>query len=92
MRSERAHATPGVARAESATPGAPRWIRPLLRLLSPEGGRGKLTTLIFHRVRAEPDALFPGEMHAGAFRERMRWIRAWFNVLPLEEAVAALAR
>jgi len=92
MRSEGAHATPAIARIDDAPPGAPRWIRPLLRLLSPEGGRGKLTALIFHRVHAEPDALFPGEMHATAFRERLRWIRAWFNVLPLEEAVAALAR
>ena len=92
MSSERAHATPGVARIEGAAPGAPRSIRPLLRLLSPGGTRGRLTTLIFHRVHAEPDALFPGEMHAGAFRDRVRWIRAWFNVLPLEEAAAALAK
>jgi peptidoglycan/xylan/chitin deacetylase (PgdA/CDA1 family) len=67
-------------------------MRPVLRLLSPGGSRGKLTTLIFHRVHAEPDPLFPNEMHASAFRERLRWIRAWFDVLPLEEAVVALAR
>jgi peptidoglycan/xylan/chitin deacetylase (PgdA/CDA1 family) len=31
-------------------------------------------------------------MHAAAFLERMLWIRKWFNVLPLDEAVAALER
>ena len=71
---------------------ATRTFRLLLRALSPGGRRGKLTTLIFHRVRREPDALFPNEMHASAFRDRLRWIGAWFNVLPLDEAVAALAR
>ena len=71
---------------------ATRTFRLLLRALSPGGRRGKLTTLIFHRVRREPDILFPNEMHASAFRDRLRWIGAWFNVLPLDEAVAALAR
>jgi peptidoglycan/xylan/chitin deacetylase (PgdA/CDA1 family) len=42
-------------------------------------------------VHAEPDPLFPYEMHAKSFRERLGWIAAWFNVLPLDEAVAALA-
>ena len=92
MGSEGAHAKAAIARIDETRHGAPAWMRPLLRLLSPGGSRGKLTTLIFHRVHAEPDALFPNEMHAGAFRERLRWIRAWFEVLPLEEAVAALAR
>lgn len=65
--------------------------RPLFRALAPAGARGKLTILIFHRVRESRDALFPDEMHASAFRDRMRWIREWFNVLPLDQAVAALA-
>jgi peptidoglycan/xylan/chitin deacetylase (PgdA/CDA1 family) len=92
MDREGAHATAAIGRIDESRRGAPAWLRPLLRLLSPGGSRGKLTTLIFHRVHAEPDALFPNEMHAGAFRERLGWIRTWFNVLPLEEAVAALGR
>jgi peptidoglycan/xylan/chitin deacetylase (PgdA/CDA1 family) len=43
-------------------------------------------------VHAEPDPLFPTDMHARTFRERLRWICEWCNVLPLEDAVAALAR
>jgi peptidoglycan/xylan/chitin deacetylase (PgdA/CDA1 family) len=68
------------------------WMRALLGLLSPAGSRGRLTILVFHRVHALPDAMFPGEMHAATFRERMGWIREWFNVLPLDEAVTALSR
>lgn len=67
-------------------------LRSLLRLLSPTGRRAKLTTVIFHRVRPERDPLFPNEMYARAFRDRLCWITEWFNVLPLEEAVGALAR
>ena len=68
------------------------WLRSVIAALSPAGRRGRLSILIFHRVHAEPDALFPEEMHAASFRERMLWIRHWFNVIPLDEAVVALAR
>jgi peptidoglycan/xylan/chitin deacetylase (PgdA/CDA1 family) len=71
---------------------AAAWLRPLFASLSPAGSRGRLTILIFHRVRAQPDPLFPNESHAAAFAERMWCVRHWFNVLPLDEAVAALAR
>jgi peptidoglycan/xylan/chitin deacetylase (PgdA/CDA1 family) len=81
-----------IAAIEARAPPASRCIRALLRRLAPEGGRGKLTTLIFHRVHAEPDPLFPNEMHAASFRERLGWIDAWFNVLPLDDAIAALDR
>ena len=70
----------------------PRWIRSLLGLLSPSGARAHLSILIFHRVRPHPDELFPDDEHADSFRERMLWVREWFNVLPLEEAVTALQR
>jgi peptidoglycan/xylan/chitin deacetylase (PgdA/CDA1 family) len=43
-------------------------------------------------VRPEPDPLFPEEMHASVFRERMQWVGEWFNVLPLEDAINALVR
>ena len=62
-----------------------------LGLLSPAGGRGCLAILIFHRVHAQPDALFPGEMHAATFRARLDWVRRVCNVLPLGEAVDRLA-
>ena len=68
------------------------WLRALLGSLSPAGRRARLSILIFHRVRAEPDPLFPNEMHAAVFAERMRCVRQWCNVLSLVDAVAALSR
>lgn len=73
-----------------AAPGASVMPR-LLGALSPQGRRARLTILIFHRVREQPDPLFLGDMDAASFRQRLLWIRSWFNVLPLEEAVARLA-
>ena len=85
--------TRSVAVGRAPEPAAPAgWLRELLAVLSPEGARARLSILIFHRVHAERDSLFPEEMHAASFRERMFWIRHWFNVLPLEDAVAALRR
>lgn len=66
-------------------------LRGWFRRLSPEGSRARLAIVILHRVRAVPDALFPGEVDAAGFRARVDWMRRWFNVLPLEDAVAALA-
>jgi peptidoglycan/xylan/chitin deacetylase (PgdA/CDA1 family) len=66
----------------------------MLKLLfgafSPAGVRGKLSVLIFHRVLPEPDVLFPDEMDARRFDEACRWLRSWFNVLALDDAVARL--
>ena len=66
--------------------------RVIVGLLSPGGSRSRLTILIFHRVLEQRDELFPNAIHATTFRERMQWIGSWFNVRPLDEAVAALRR
>ena len=34
--------------------------------------------------------MFPGEMHARRFDEVCGWLAAWFNVLPLDEAIALM--
>ncbi len=81
-----------IARRTNAPHAGANWLRPLIGMLSPAGLRGRLTILIFHRVHERPDSMFPNEMHAAAFRDRMMWIRSWFNVLPLAEAVTALSR
>ncbi len=65
-------------------------IRLPLSLLSPAGARGRLSILIFHRVLAQPDALFPEVPTAFDFEQRMRWVRDWCNVLPLAQAVEML--
>lgn len=64
-----------------------RW---LFNTLSPAGANARLSVLIFHRVRPARDPLFPGEPDVMRFETEMRWIKSWFNVLPLPEAVQRL--
>jgi peptidoglycan/xylan/chitin deacetylase (PgdA/CDA1 family) len=61
-----------------------------LTLLSPAGARGRLSILIFHRVLAHSDQLFPAEPDAETFTLQMQWVREWFNVIPLAWAVELL--
>jgi len=61
-----------------------------LALLSPAGSRARLSIFIFHRVRPTPDPLFPDVPDAARFDRMLAWLRAWFNVLPLGEAVRRL--
>lgn len=63
---------------------------PLFSLLSPSGTRARLTVLIFHRVLREPDPLFPDEVDAARFDALLGWVKAWFNVLPLDTAIRQL--
>ena len=46
--------------------------------------------LIFHRVLPQVDALFPEEVDARRFNQICEWVKQWFNVLPLDAAVAHL--
>lgn len=64
-----------------------RW---LFNRLSPAGSDARLTVVIFHRVLSVPDALLPDEPDAVWFETQMRWLKNWFNVLPLAEAVERL--
>lgn len=67
-------------------------MRTAFRLLSPEGPKAVLTTLIFHRVLSQRDALLPDEVTAEEFDRICRWLAHWFQVLPLDEAVQRLSR
>jgi len=60
------------------------------KFASPGGTRGRLSILIFHRVLAETDPLFPGEPNAAQFDKLCAHLRARFEVLPLSEAVTRL--
>lgn len=62
-----------------------------LTLASPAGVRGRLSVLIFHRVLAAPDPLFPQEIDALRFDLLCGWLREHFQVLALEEACRRLA-
>lgn len=61
-----------------------------LSVLSPGGPRARLSILIFHRVLAAPDPLFPNEVDTTMFDAMCGWIAALFKVLPLDEAVTRL--
>ena len=63
-------------------------IKPLFARASPQGRQARLSVLIFHRVLAQPDPLFPDELCAGRFDTVCGWLKSWFNVLALDEAVA----
>lgn len=63
--------------------------RALLRLTSPGGQRG-LSIMIYHRVLAAPDPLFPGETDRAIFSHQLKQLKASCNVLPLLEAVRLL--
>lgn len=65
-------------------------IRTALGMASPGGTRGRLSILIFHRVLPQVDPLFPQEMDAQRFDVLCGWLAAWFNVLPLDQAVRRL--
>lgn len=64
--------------------------RPMAGLLSPAGPKARLSILIYHRVLAETDPLFPDEATAESFDRQMGWVKQVFRVLPLPEAVARL--
>ncbi len=64
---------------------------PIFRRLSPSGRHARLSILVFHRVLSQPDPLFPGIPDATRFGEMLDWMKAWFNVLSLDRAVAQLA-
>jgi len=59
----------------------------LFAALSPAGPRAPLTVLIYHRVLREKDPLLPYEPDAREFDARMQWMRRWFNVLSVPEAI-----
>ena len=64
--------------------------RQVFRLMSPAGGRGRLSILIFHRVVKSADPLFPELPDAAKFETILRWLKTWFNVLPLDQALSRL--
>ena len=49
-----------------------------------------LSILIYHRVLARPDPLFPGEVDAQLFERQLRLVKRFYAPLPLAEAVQRL--
>ena len=50
-----------------------------------------LSILIYHRVMAAPDPLFPEQFDARRFEQQLRLLKRWFHLLPLGEAARRLA-
>lgn len=67
-------------------------LKPVMRLVSPRGARGKLLVFIFHRVMPESDHLRPSEPTGAQFDWMMRLVSRSFNVLPFGRAVGLLNR
>jgi peptidoglycan/xylan/chitin deacetylase (PgdA/CDA1 family) len=51
----------------------------------------RLSILTFHRVHARADSIFPDELDAERFDQRMRFVAQTFNVLTLGQAISRLA-
>ena len=67
-------------------------LRTVAGTISPQGRRGRLSILIYHRVLAQPDALNTWDVTADQFDAQMRAVAATFTVLPLGEAIDRLGR
>jgi peptidoglycan/xylan/chitin deacetylase (PgdA/CDA1 family) len=62
-------------------------LKSVVSLLSPRGAHARLTILIFHRVLACTDPLFPDEPNSARFNEILTWVGRWFQVMPLDDAL-----
>jgi len=62
----------------------------LKNLFSLAGLNSRLSILMYHRVLAQPDPLFPGEGNTETFNQEMSWLAACFRIMPLHEAVQKL--
>ncbi len=60
--------------------------------LSPAGQNARLSILIYHRVLAGQDPIFPHEPTTEIFDAQISRLKAAFNVLPLAEAVMRLKK
>jgi peptidoglycan/xylan/chitin deacetylase (PgdA/CDA1 family) len=58
--------------------------------LSPPGPKARLSILIYHRVLAKRDPIFPNEPTVETFNAQIGCLKRAFNVLPLHEAVSRL--
>ncbi len=63
---------------------------PFLKSILSIVAKGKLSILIYHRVHAHIDPIFPAEVDAKQFSLQLDWIKSLFNVIPLDEAIDAL--
>jgi peptidoglycan/xylan/chitin deacetylase (PgdA/CDA1 family) len=78
---------------ETAKPGQSELLSParaFLQFFSPGGRRGRLSILIYHRVPAQVDPLFPEGGDVESFDQQMGLLKDCFRVIPLADAVRGL--
>jgi peptidoglycan/xylan/chitin deacetylase (PgdA/CDA1 family) len=67
-------------------------IRTLGNAIAPHGkGEGRLCIVNYHRILARPDPLLESEPNIDTFRWQVALLKQCFNVMPLAQAVDALA-
>ncbi len=66
-------------------------IKALANVLSPGGQGSRLSILIFHRVLAHRDPVMDWDPCAVDFDRIIGWLKEYFNVLPLDQAISRLA-
>lgn len=65
-------------------------VRPAVRFFEGITGKSRLQILIFHRVLAQQDQMFPSVPDAARFRQLLRMLKAMYRILPLGEALSRL--
>ncbi|MFL6709172.1 MAG: polysaccharide deacetylase family protein [Massilia sp.] len=80
------------ARADTSEDGAlPALACGALRQIASLGPlKKRLSILIYHRVLAQPDPLFPDEIDAARFDQQLRYLKANFNIISLSQAIEGL--
>lgn len=61
-----------------------------LAIASPAGRSARLSVVIYHRVLAAPDARRPTLPDMARFDQQLHWLKTYFRVMPLEDAVRRL--
>ena len=61
-----------------------------LDIALPSGADARLSVLGYHRVLQRHDPLFPSVPTVDEFERSMRWVKATFNVVPLDEGIRGL--
>jgi peptidoglycan/xylan/chitin deacetylase (PgdA/CDA1 family) len=65
-------------------------IKALAQVLSSGSQGGRLSILIFHRVLPHRDPVMRWDPDAAEFDQMISWLKRWFNVLPLDQAISRL--
>ncbi len=82
------HPAPAAQRLNASLPSLA--CRALAGAVSISPLRKRLSILIYHRVLAQPDPLFPSEVDAARFDQQLGFLKQCFNIIPLSEAVHGL--